>query len=143
MSEFLAFATLGVIRGMVYGVIALGIVLVYKGSRTLNLAQPFFGLFAVFIAWYLTGWGGIPGAPETAIGGIDTGPWFIRWIRYPLGLFLFDLGSRPRFLIAAIVSLLLIMRIAHRIDHDLMRRLEAEERREGFGPWKGSRGRAR
>lgn len=128
MDDFFAFLVLGIIRGMVYAVIALGINLVYKGSRTLNLAQPFLGLFAAFVAWYLTGFGGIAGAPATVIPGIDNGPVFIRWIRYPLGLFLFDLGSRPRFIIAAVVALLVAMRIGMRIEHDLMRRLERAPR---------------
>lgn len=128
MDDFFAFLVLGIIRGMVYAVIALGINLVYKGSRTLNLAQPFLGLFAAFVAWYLTGFAGIPGAPATMIPGIDNGPIFLRWIRYPLGLFLFDLGSRPRFVIAAVVALLLAMRLGMRIEHDLMRRLERAPR---------------
>lgn len=128
MDRFLGFLTIGIIQGMIYGVIALGINLIYKGSRTLNLAQPFMGLFAAFVAWYLTGFGGIPGAEGTAIPGIDSGPWFIRWLRYPTGLFLFELGSLPRFAFAAVLSLLLIMRISYRFEHDIMRRLENSAR---------------
>ena len=28
--------------------------LVYKGTKILNLAQPFFGLLGAFVAWWLT-----------------------------------------------------------------------------------------
>lgn len=128
MSEFFAFLVLGVIRGMVYALIALGINLIYKGSRTLNLAQPFMGLFAAFIAWYFTGFGGIAGAEGTEIAGIDNGHWLVRWLRYPTLVFLFDLGSRPRFVLAAIFALILIVRIGYRIEHNLMRPLERAPR---------------
>lgn len=43
----------GVVVGAIYGLLALGIVLVYKGSRVLNFAQPELGTFAVYITWTL------------------------------------------------------------------------------------------
>lgn len=43
----------GVVVGGIYGLLALGIVLVYKGSRVLNFAQGEIGTFSLFIAWYL------------------------------------------------------------------------------------------
>jgi branched-subunit amino acid ABC-type transport system permease component len=112
MSTFFAFLTLGVLQGMTYGIVALGMVLIYKGTRVLNLAQPFMGLYAAFLCWYLTG---TPGSLESGLGqGLATGPVFIRWLEYPSLLFLFDVGSRPRFLLAVFWSLLLIARLRSR-----------------------------
>jgi ABC-type branched-subunit amino acid transport system permease subunit len=122
VSEFFAFLSLGVIQGMTYGVIALGMVLIYKGTRTLNFAQASLGLFAAYFCWYLTG---SPNSAVTGFGqGIETGPVFIRWLEYPLLLFPFDTGTKPRFVIAAFWSLLLIARVGHGIERDIMRRLE-------------------
>ena len=45
---------IGVINGSIYGLLGLGIVLVYRGSRVLNFAQGEFGTFALFIAWTFT-----------------------------------------------------------------------------------------
>ena len=47
----------GVVVGSIYGLIGLGIVLVYKGSRVLNFAQPEVGTFALFITWQMVEWG--------------------------------------------------------------------------------------
>src|SRR5207247_2692282 len=122
VSEFLSFLVLGVIQGMTYGIVALGMVLIYKGSKTLNFAQPFMGLFAAFFCWYLTG---TPGAAAGGIGqGIDTGPALTRSVRYPFVLFPFDVGSRPRFIIAAFWALLLIGFRGYRLERDIMRLLQ-------------------
>lgn len=43
----------GIIKGSIYGLLALGIVLVYKGTRVLNFAQGEIGTFALFVAWFL------------------------------------------------------------------------------------------
>ena len=45
----------GLVVGAIYGLLALGIVLVYKGSRVLNFAQPEMGTFALYITWTLHG----------------------------------------------------------------------------------------
>lgn len=42
----------GVVNGSIYGLLALGIVLVYRGTRVLNFAQGEFGTFGLFIAWW-------------------------------------------------------------------------------------------
>ena len=42
----------GAVNGAIYGLIALGIVLVYKGSRVLNFAQGEVGTFALFVTWW-------------------------------------------------------------------------------------------
>ena len=44
---------IGLANGGIYGLLALGIVLVYKGSRVLNFAQGEMGNFALYIAWYI------------------------------------------------------------------------------------------
>ncbi|MGH3442411.1 MAG: branched-chain amino acid ABC transporter permease [Nitriliruptorales bacterium] len=50
MGQVLVF---GVVNGAVYGLIALGIVLVYKGSKVLNFAQPELGTLGIFVTWWL------------------------------------------------------------------------------------------
>jgi branched-chain amino acid transport system permease protein len=42
---------IGLANGGIYGLLALGIVLVYKGSRVLNFAQGEMGNMALYIAW--------------------------------------------------------------------------------------------
>ena len=44
----------GLATGGIYGLLAVGIVLVYRGSRVLNFAQGELGTFALFIAWELS-----------------------------------------------------------------------------------------
>lgn len=44
---------LGLIDGAVWGVLAIGLVLVYKGSRVFNFAQGEFATVGAFIAWIL------------------------------------------------------------------------------------------
>jgi branched-chain amino acid transport system permease protein len=44
---------LGLARGAIYGLTALGLVLVYKASRVINFAQGEIGTFAAFVAWWL------------------------------------------------------------------------------------------
>jgi ABC-type branched-subunit amino acid transport system permease subunit len=122
----ISFLILGVLQGLTYGIVALGIVLIYKGSRTLNFAQPFMGLFAAFFCWYLTG---SPGAETATIGkGIDAAPLLLRWLRYPLILFPFDLGTRTRFVVAAAWTLIFIGFVGYRLERDIMRLLERAPR---------------
>jgi branched-chain amino acid transport system permease protein len=44
---------IGIANGGIYGLLALGIVLVYKGSRVLNFAQGEMGALGLYITWYL------------------------------------------------------------------------------------------
>lgn len=55
----------GLANGGIYALLAVGIVLVYKGSRTLNFAQGEMGTFGLFIAFWLTEQNGLP--------------WFVSW----------------------------------------------------------------
>jgi branched-chain amino acid transport system permease protein len=45
---------LGVIAGSIYALIALGIVLVYKGSRVLNFAQAEVGTLTLYATWWVS-----------------------------------------------------------------------------------------
>lgn len=42
----------GVVVGGIYGLLALGIVLVYKGARVLNFAEAELGTFALYVTWW-------------------------------------------------------------------------------------------
>src|SRR5205085_12441826 len=43
----------GIFQGAVYGLLAVGLVLVYKGTRVFNFAQGEFGTVAAFITYIL------------------------------------------------------------------------------------------
>ena len=43
----------GLVAGGIYGILALGIVIVYRGSRVLNFAQAELGTFGCYVAWWL------------------------------------------------------------------------------------------
>jgi ABC-type branched-subunit amino acid transport system permease subunit len=101
VQTFLGFLEIGVVRGLVYGLLALGIVLIYKGSRTINFAHPFFGLLAAFVCW---------------------------WLTYRAGFIPFALGSRPRFFIAALLSIGLVALNGYGIEHTVMRKLRGAPR---------------
>ena len=45
---------LGVVYGGIYGLIAVGLVLVYRGTRVINFAQGEIGTFSLYIAWWVT-----------------------------------------------------------------------------------------
>lgn len=47
------FVTLGFLNGAVYGLVALGLVLVYKGTRVFNFAQGEFGTLGAFFVYFL------------------------------------------------------------------------------------------
>jgi branched-chain amino acid transport system permease protein len=47
-----AYVVIGITSGAVYGLVALGLVLVYKGSRVFNFAQGEFGTIAAFVAYF-------------------------------------------------------------------------------------------
>ena len=54
------FVTLGLFQGAVYGLLAVGLVLVYKGTRVFNFAQGEFGTVAAFVAWAMLAHAGLP-----------------------------------------------------------------------------------
>jgi branched-chain amino acid transport system permease protein len=63
----------GLVQGGIYGLIALGLVLCYRGSRVLNFAQAEIGAASLFIAWIVVGawhrpyWMGALAAIATAL----------------------------------------------------------------------------
>lgn len=54
MDRFINAILVGVAEGATYGLVALGIALVYKATRVLNFAQAEIGTFSIYIAWALT-----------------------------------------------------------------------------------------
>lgn len=50
----------GIAEGATYGLIALGIVLVYKATRVLNFAQAEIGTIAVYVTWWLSERAAVP-----------------------------------------------------------------------------------
>lgn len=51
MKELIRYVTTGLSMGLIYGVVALGFVLVYKSSRILNFAVGEFLLIGAYVAW--------------------------------------------------------------------------------------------
>lgn len=95
--ELLSFLVSGVVQGLIYSLIALGIVLIYKGTKVLNFVQPLLALFTAFVCHFLA---------------------------VKAGFLPFAKGSYPRFLIAAILSLLVVGLLGLALERDLMRRVE-------------------
>ncbi|MEO7804616.1 MAG: branched-chain amino acid ABC transporter permease [Actinomycetota bacterium] len=48
------FLVIGIVSGVIYGLTALGLVLVYKGSRVFNFAQAEFAAISMYTIYYLT-----------------------------------------------------------------------------------------
>ena len=86
MSQFLGYLAIGISAGLVYALLALGIVLVYKGSRTINFAHPFFGLLCAYLTWWL--------ASQGVLFGVQLMP--------------FDPDTAPRYALALLLGLVLI-----------------------------------
>ena len=77
----------GIAAGAVYGLFALGLVLVYKTPRVLNFAQAEIGAFATFLAYSLIVSGGLPwvlGAVLALAGAAGLGLAFERLVVRPL-----------------------------------------------------------
>jgi branched-chain amino acid transport system permease protein len=52
MSEFLNLLVAGVASGSVFALLAIGIVLIYRVSRVINLAHGAIGIFATYVFWF-------------------------------------------------------------------------------------------
>jgi ABC-type branched-subunit amino acid transport system permease subunit len=96
MTELLNYIVIGLSRGLIYGILALGLVLVYKGTKILNLAQPFFGLLGAFLAWWLTA---------------------------RAGFLPFEVMTRPRMLVAALLTIVLVGLHGLSLERTLFHRL--------------------
>lgn len=96
MSELVGYTMLGVSVGLVYGLLALGIVLIYKGTRVINFAHTYLALLCAFVTWWLTA--------------------KASWLP-------FDEQTRPRFVVAGILGLALTALNGYGIEHSLFRKL--------------------
>src|SRR3954451_22295491 len=96
MDQLFSYIVLGLTRGLIYGVLALGLVLVYKGTKILNLAQPFFGLLGAFVCWWLTA---------------------------RAGFLPFEVMSRPRMIVAAVVTVIVVGLHGLSLERTLFHRL--------------------
>ena len=77
----------GLANGGIYGLLALGIVLAYKGSRVLNFAQGEIGNFALYIAWVIIEEAGQPwivGAAAAILAAGVLGGVFERFVVRPM-----------------------------------------------------------
>jgi branched-chain amino acid transport system permease protein len=88
-------AVIGIVTGAIYGLIALGIVLVYKGTRVINFAQAEIGGAGLYLAYICTSHGlpWIAAAVITVVGAAILGIGFERLIVRPM-------GSAPRLTVA-------------------------------------------
>jgi len=60
MEKFLQFLAHGIMIGGIYGLVALGLVLIYKSSRVLNLAHGFFLMILAWLCWSFAEQLGLP-----------------------------------------------------------------------------------
>ncbi|MGQ0632080.1 MAG: branched-chain amino acid ABC transporter permease [Sporichthyaceae bacterium] len=73
MSRFLSYLVAGLANGAIYALVALGVVVIYRVSRVINLAQGAIGIFAAFVFHYvLMGDLGLPVA-IASVGAILVG----------------------------------------------------------------------
>lgn len=95
MSDFLQLAINGIMVGSIYGLVAMGFVLIYKSTRVFNLAQGEFVAFGAYGAWALITNGNLPsweGVLVIVILGLIVG---IALERFPLR----PLAGQPLFAI--------------------------------------------
>ena len=79
---------IGLVQGGTYGLIALGLVLCYRGSRVLNFAQAEIGTASLFIAWIVSGAWHRPywmGALAAIAAALIIGLLFERVVVRPMG----------------------------------------------------------
>jgi branched-chain amino acid transport system permease protein len=68
-SSALTFTVIGLFQGVIYGLLAVGIVLVYKGTKVFNFAQGEFGSVAAFVTLALATNASFP-LPVAVLGGL-------------------------------------------------------------------------
>ena len=103
----------GLANGGIYALLAVGIVLVYKGSRVLNFAQGEMGTFGVYVAWWVIDKQGQPwivGAVCGVVAVAAIGSIFERTVVRPMG----D-ASRVTIAVATIGLLLLLTALEFKI----------------------------
>ena len=96
----------GLVAGGIYGILALGIVIVYRGSKVLNFAQVEVGTFGIYVAWWLVDEHGAPwivGALAGLIAAVAISVVFERFV-------VRQMVDSPRVTVAvATVGLLLLL----------------------------------
>jgi branched-chain amino acid transport system permease protein len=96
----------GIISGGIYGLMAVGLVLVFKGTRVLNFAQVEVGTLSLYAAYEVTEQQGAPwivGALAAVVLALAIGLLFERYIVRPM-------GDAPRMTVAvATIGLLSLM----------------------------------
>jgi branched-chain amino acid transport system permease protein len=105
----LTFLVIGIFQGAVYGLLAVGLVLVYKGTRVFNFAQGEFGSVAAFVTFALFENLGLPYAVAVAgglAGAVLLGLMVERLVIRPL----FD-APRITVLVATVGAALLIVQL--------------------------------
>ncbi|HXA41511.1 MAG TPA: branched-chain amino acid ABC transporter permease [Candidatus Solibacter sp.] len=73
----------GLVTGAIYGLMALGLVLIYKGSRVLNFAQAEIGTACLYVAWLVSAKGHQPylvGAGAAILTAVAIGLLFERFV---------------------------------------------------------------
>jgi branched-chain amino acid transport system permease protein len=70
----------GILQGAVYGLLAVGLVLVYKGMKVFNFAQGEFGTVAAYITWALYT------KADNEHLAVTGGHWFPYWAAVPIAL---------------------------------------------------------
>lgn len=106
MSPLLFALVSGIVLGAVYGLFALGIVLVHRGTRVINFAAPEVGAFALFLAYTMHVEQDVNWLSAAILGAIVAGTIslaFERWIVRPMGL------ANPLAIAVATIGLMLLM----------------------------------
>lgn len=101
IADLFSYIVVGTTRGLIYGILALGLVMIYKGTKVLNLAQPYFGLFGAFVCWWLTA---------------------------EASFLPFEESTRPRFFVALVLTLAIVGLQAMGLERALFRRLRRAPR---------------
>jgi branched-chain amino acid transport system permease protein len=97
------FLVIGVFTGAIYGLLAVGLVLVYKGSRVFNFAQGEFGTVAAYTVWALINQLDVPYGVAIAAGLV---------VAIGLGLIVERLVVRPLFEASRITLLVATVGVA-------------------------------
>src|SRR5687767_7887018 len=96
----------GLVAGGIYGILALGIVIVYRGTKVLNFAQAEIGTFGSYVAWWLSDDNHLPWAVGAAAGLVVTALLCVAFER----LVVRRMVDEPRVTVAvATVGLLLLL----------------------------------
>jgi branched-chain amino acid transport system permease protein len=98
LEDFLQYLFNGLSRGSIYALLALGLVIIFRGTGHLNFAQGEMAMASAFIAWYL--------GPEPA-GAPDYGPELPFWLAVLVSAVIAFIG-------AAAIERVIIRPIGHR-----------------------------